>query len=174
MGLKNGTFAWYKLISCLQTSRKVIVLEKLEYDGLSKFYPAGIYFLEMDNRSTRVICEISSKLTIKTAERRHWRCSSVFIVTFERISHIGFIVVDFVQVNAGWVLTLQLFLRSILSVLLTLSIFQTLFSCFCFCLWTEKCWLVSEFKKISLIIFVSITLNMFLTDNLYTRKMESS
>ena len=92
MGLKNGTFAWYKLISCLQTSRKVNVLEKLEYDGLSKFYPAGIYFLQMDNRSTRVICEISSKLTIKTAERRHWRCSSVFIVNFEQISHIVLVV----------------------------------------------------------------------------------
>ena len=32
--------------------------------------------------------EICSKLTIKTPERRQWRCSSVFIVNFEHISHL--------------------------------------------------------------------------------------
>ena len=29
-----------------------------------------------------------SKLTIKTPGRRHWRRSGVFIVNFERISHL--------------------------------------------------------------------------------------
>ena len=29
-----------------------------------------------------------SKLTIKTPERCHWRCSGVFIVNFEHISHL--------------------------------------------------------------------------------------
>ena len=33
-------------------------------------------------------CEIHSKLTIKTPERCHWRCSDVFIVIFEQISQI--------------------------------------------------------------------------------------
>ena len=33
------------------------------------------------------MCEISSKLTIKTPERRQWRPSGVFIVKFEQISH---------------------------------------------------------------------------------------
>ena len=33
-------------------------------------------------------CEICSKLTIKTPERRQWRRSSVFIINFERISHL--------------------------------------------------------------------------------------
>ena len=32
-------------------------------------------------------CEIFSKLTIKTPTRLHWRCSGVFIVNFEYISH---------------------------------------------------------------------------------------
>ena len=40
-----------------------------------------------NNRSARKRCEIYSKLTIKTSERRHWR---VFIVNFEHISHVFF------------------------------------------------------------------------------------
>ena len=34
------------------------------------------------------MCEICSKLTIKTPERCHWRRSGVFIVNFEHISHL--------------------------------------------------------------------------------------
>ena len=43
-------------------------------------------FIRFNYRSTRTKCEIYSKLTIKTPERRHWRRSSVFIVNFEHIS----------------------------------------------------------------------------------------
>ena len=50
-------------------------------------YPGGNYLLKFNNRSTRTRCEISSKLTIKTPKRRHWRRSGVFIVNFEHISH---------------------------------------------------------------------------------------
>ena len=32
--------------------------------------PAGIYLFKVNNRNTRTRCEICSKLTIKTAERR--------------------------------------------------------------------------------------------------------
>ena len=32
--------------------------------------PAGIYLLKVNNRNTRTRCEICSKLTIKTLERR--------------------------------------------------------------------------------------------------------
>ena len=32
-------------------------------------------------------CEVFSKLTIKTPERLHWRCSGVFIVNFKYSSH---------------------------------------------------------------------------------------
>ena len=38
---------------------------------------------------TRKWCEICSKLTIKTPERRYWHRSGVFIVTFEHISKPG-------------------------------------------------------------------------------------
>ena len=37
-------------------------------------------------KNTRKWCEICSKLTIKTQERRHWCRSSIFIVNFEHIS----------------------------------------------------------------------------------------
>ena len=33
-------------------------------------------------------CKICSKLTIKRTERRQWRRSDIFIVNFERISHL--------------------------------------------------------------------------------------
>ena len=45
-------------------------------------YPAGICLLKLNNRNTRKSCEICSKLTIKTPERRQ------FIVNFEHISHL--------------------------------------------------------------------------------------
>ena len=40
------------------------------------------------NRNTKATCEICSKLTINTPERRYWRRSGVFIVNFEHISNI--------------------------------------------------------------------------------------
>ena len=52
------------------------------------YLTAGIYLLKINNRNTRTMCEISSKLTIKTPERCNWRCSSVFIVKFKHISHL--------------------------------------------------------------------------------------
>ena len=51
-------------------------------------YPAGNYMFKINNRNTRTRCEMCSKLTIKTPERRHWRHSGVFIVNFKRISHL--------------------------------------------------------------------------------------
>ena len=50
--------------------------------------PAGIYLLKVNNRNTRARREIYSELTIKTPERRLWRRSGVFIVSFEHISHL--------------------------------------------------------------------------------------
>ena len=35
--------------------------------------PAGIYLFKVNNRNTRARCEICSKLTINTPERRQWR-----------------------------------------------------------------------------------------------------
>ena len=47
--------------------------------------PAGIYQLKVNNKN-RIRCEICSKLTIKTAERRYFSpCSSVSVVSFEHV-----------------------------------------------------------------------------------------
>ena len=54
-------------------------------------YPAGIYLLKVNSRNTRARCDVCSKLTIKTPERRHWLRSSVFIVNFEHISHLALV-----------------------------------------------------------------------------------
>ena len=50
--------------------------------------PAGVYLLKVNNRNTRTRCEICSKLTINTTERRQWRRSGVLILNFEHISHL--------------------------------------------------------------------------------------
>ena len=69
----------------------------------------GIYLLKANNGNTRTRYEICSKLTIKTPERRYWRCSGVFIVNFEHISHLVlvFLLFNFEQVNAYWGLERQ-------------------------------------------------------------------
>ena len=50
--------------------------------------PADIYLLKVNKKRTKARCEICSKLTIKTPERRRRR-SGVFIVNFKRISHLA-------------------------------------------------------------------------------------
>ena len=55
---------------------------------IDKNYPAGNCIF---NRNARTRCELCSKLTIKTPERRQWRRSGVFIVNFEHISHLALV-----------------------------------------------------------------------------------
>ena len=43
---------------------------------------------KVNTRNTRKMCEICSKLTIKTQERRQWLRSGVSIVNFVNISHL--------------------------------------------------------------------------------------
>ena len=52
------------------------------------FTPASIYLFKISIRNTRTMCEICSKLTLKTSEWRHWLCSGVSIASFENISYI--------------------------------------------------------------------------------------
>ena len=57
----------------------------------SSSYPADIYLLKVNNRSTRTRCEVCSKLIKKIPERRHWRRSGIFIASFEHISHLALV-----------------------------------------------------------------------------------
>ena len=70
-------------------------------------YLPGIYLLKVNNRNTRTRCEVFSKLTIKTTERRQcqWRRSGVFIVNFEHISpYFSVSIINFEHEIAGWVI----------------------------------------------------------------------
>ena len=60
---------------------------------------ASIYLLKVNNRNTRTMCVIWSKLTINTLERRQWRRSGVLIDSFEQISYIA--------KNVGWLSNVQ-------------------------------------------------------------------
>ena len=51
-------------------------------------HPAGIYMFKVNNRNTKIRCEICLKLTIKTPERLYWCCCNVFIANFNHISHL--------------------------------------------------------------------------------------
>ena len=62
--------------------------------------PVGIYIFKVNNRNTRTRCQICSKLTIKTPERRRF---GVFIVDFEHLTPCSSVyIVNFEKVNAGW------------------------------------------------------------------------
>ena len=45
--------------------------------------PVSVYLLKVNNKNTKTWCEICSKLTIGTPQRRQWRYSGVFIVNFK-------------------------------------------------------------------------------------------
>ena len=45
--------------------------------------PLNIYLLKVSNINTGTKCEICSKLTIKTTQRRQWGGSDAFVVNFE-------------------------------------------------------------------------------------------
>ena len=72
---------------------------------LAMHFPSQHLHLPSNNGSTRTMCEICSKLTIK-----HWNNFSETVLvssllTFEQISHIaGVSSVGFEQVNVDWVL----------------------------------------------------------------------
>ena len=52
---------------------------------------AGIHLVKVNIKNIRTRYEICSKLTIKTAGRRQWRRSGVFVVNFEHISHLALV-----------------------------------------------------------------------------------
>ena len=65
-----------------------------------------LYLLKVINGNTETLCEICSKLTIKTLARRHWCWTVVFIAIFEQISHI-FLMVSLLTLNKWMVAWLR-------------------------------------------------------------------
>ena len=83
----------YAYSSLKSTATNFVVLQSKHFampsfSFISFISPVNIYLFKVNNRSTRKRCEICSKLTIKTTERRHWLSSGVFIANFERISDL--------------------------------------------------------------------------------------
>ena len=67
-----------------------ILLQKQKgntWNSICIFLPAWIYLFKVNYENTSTMRNIYSMLTIKAPER-HWRCSGVFIVNFEHVSHI--------------------------------------------------------------------------------------
>ena len=64
-------------------------------------YPANIYLFKPNNRSSRKMWDICSKLAIKAAERRHWRFYCWLWTYFTPFSSVS--IVEFQQVNVNWV-----------------------------------------------------------------------
>ena len=78
----------------LDTARDVFYNQDMVGFSYSNFllilisFSANIYLFKVNNRNTRKMCEICSKLKIKTPERRQRSLSGVFIVDFEHILHL--------------------------------------------------------------------------------------
>ena len=66
-------FSFWSLNRWLHFRKGRNVTKKLWFKVFSYQYPAGIYMLKVNNRNTRTRREISSKLTVRIPERRHWR-----------------------------------------------------------------------------------------------------
>ena len=82
----NWTWVHNRLFKIIRVHKSM----KFKSLGISKltdcFSPAGNYLLKVKNWNTRTRYEICSKLTIKTANWRQWRCSGVSLINFEHIS----------------------------------------------------------------------------------------
>ena len=73
---------FWKIIRTPPGSFKYCLKENVCASLLSHFVliSASIYLFQVNNRCTKEVCEICSKLTIKTPERCQWCRSDVFIV----------------------------------------------------------------------------------------------
>ena len=78
-------------------------LRTFQTTTMKLFFPAGIYLFKVKNRNTRIMCETSSKLAIKTPQRRHVNYKE----TKTDFTHcFGVSIVDFEQINAAWAPTI--------------------------------------------------------------------
>ena len=92
----SGLFwAWGKVISIslhiIFMSKKIFLNLKGYQDLLFSgycYYSADIDMFKVNSRNTSTRCEVCSRLTINTPERRKWRRSGVFIGNFKHISHL--------------------------------------------------------------------------------------
>ena len=100
----NLTSFWSLLLT-LNKSSILIYCNYCCLEHVIAYCSVVIYLLKVNIINTRTRCEICSKLTIKTPERRSWRRSGVFIVNFEHISHLVLVLLWItlnIKLPAGW------------------------------------------------------------------------
>ena len=66
----------------------ILLTVSLEETVEDKLYPSQYLLVQVNNGNAITMCEVCSKLTVKTPERRDWCCSGVFVVNFEQSSQI--------------------------------------------------------------------------------------
>ena len=74
------------LITWRLTSLTIIWIDYFE-NVILGYFKRSMYLFKVNHRNSCKSCKICSKLIIKTAERRHWGRSGVFIVNFEHINN---------------------------------------------------------------------------------------
>ena len=82
---------FFQTIHGKKYKRIYITLFHSQFDEVQqhwKAFPVSNYMLKVNKRNARTRCEICSKLTIKTPDRRQWRRSGVFIFKFEHILNL--------------------------------------------------------------------------------------
>ena len=77
------------------TKRK---MQEFIFKGL-RLFPVGIYLVKVNNKDTRAMCEICSKLIMQTPERRQLHRAGVFTVNMKHILHLALMI---------WQLTLNM------------------------------------------------------------------
>ena len=88
-------FCWTWTGICLlgsNNSRNVFKCTFSEFHWVFRIKVSGNYMFEVNNKNTKTKCEICSKLTIKTPERRQYSLASfgwVFFVNSEDISRLA-------------------------------------------------------------------------------------
>ena len=75
MAALGGGSAYYIVVTYIIENTYTVVA----YDG--NIFLAGNYFTENNNRNTGPICEICSKLTIKTPEQCQWLLFNVLLLS---------------------------------------------------------------------------------------------
>ena len=82
-----GTKSSLILFRFSKTTYKKSYLNPWYFQLFGNDYKTGRTFFKVNNENTKRMCEICSKLTVKTTEPRQWPLSDVVIVNFEQISH---------------------------------------------------------------------------------------
>ena len=87
MKKETGNLVYFDKKKILFSILKQKYLLKVDKKASNENTLIGLGLLNISKRNIKRNFEICLKLTIKTPDRRHWRRSGIFTVSFEQISH---------------------------------------------------------------------------------------